>query len=355
MNEATLKSEQKEQYVWLPRPTLVVGGAGFIGSHTVEALLACGCQVRVLDDLSTGSTENLPLDDPNLEVIVGDIVNRDIVRDAMRGMSFCIHLAAQVSAARSVEDPFGSAMYNILGFVNVLEAAREMSVQRLVYASSAAVYGDCAELPLSEDVALKPVNPYGLEKLVDEEYADLYARLHGTHTLGLRYFNVYGPRQLPNSPYSGVISKFVEHLRTKKAPVIYGDGRQTRDFVAVKDVALANIAALASDYCGVCNVATGTRVDLWHLMQTLNNLMGSNIEADRAPARAGDIKHSCGDDRRLRQKLGIVASTRLDVGLQNLIEYLPQPRRRTKPAVSLRPAVRGKTMPRRQAQTRLHH
>ena len=303
-------------------PVLVVGGAGFIGSHTVEALLARGCKVRVLDDLSSGKLSNLPQRSGALEVVIGDVRDAPTVQRAMRGVRGCIHLAAQVSAARAVEDPQGSALRNILGFINVIEALRAQEVPRLVYASSAAVYGDSQNLPLDEDEAPRPTNPYGLEKQVDELYAGLYSRLHGLNSLGLRYFNVYGPRQDPSSPYSGVISKFMQGLAAGETLQIFGDGRQTRDFVHVADVAQANALALASDYTGVCNVATGSRIELLELVEILGGCVGAPASLEFKPPRSGDIRHSCGSGKRLRQRLGFAPAHKLEQGLQQLTAYV---------------------------------
>jgi UDP-glucose 4-epimerase len=299
-------------------PVLVVGGAGFIGSHTVEALLAQGYRVRVLDDLSSGKVENLPSRHPQLELIVGDVRDADTVQRAMLGIKGCIHLAAQVSAARSVEDPHGSAQRNIVGFINTLEAVRAQQVPRLVYASSAAVYGESQNLPLNEDELLRPTNPYGLEKQVDELYAGLYERLHGLNSLGLRYFNVYGPRQDPSSPYSGVISKFMQNLAAGQTLTVFGDGHQTRDFIYVGDVAQANVRALAADCRGVCNVATAKRVDLLRLVEILDGCLGQGAELKFEPARAGDIRHSCGNNTRLREQLGFTPQQSLEQGLAEL-------------------------------------
>jgi len=326
-------------------PVLVVGGAGFIGSHTVEALLAGGHEVRVLDDLSSGKRDNLPQHDA-LELVVGDVRDAATVRRAMRGIRGCIHLAAQVSAVRAVEDPLGSAMRNIVGFINVIEAMREEGVPRLVYASSAAVYGDNQNLPLNEDETLLPTNPYGLEKQVDELYAGLYARLHGLNSLGLRYFNVYGPRQDPSSPYSGVISKFMQNLASGAALTIFGDGHQTRDFVYVGDVAQANVLALGSDYSGVCNVATGSRVELLELAQVLGGCVGAQAHLEFAPARKGDIRHSCGSDRRLRRQLGFAPGHSLEDGLGELTAHVKQEAAPASPAAPApRPRPAGALLP----------
>ncbi|GAB3682842.1 NAD-dependent epimerase/dehydratase family protein [Salinisphaera aquimarina] len=297
---------------------LVTGGAGFIGSHTVEALLADGAQVRVLDNLSSGKESNLPLGETSLELIEGDITDRRVVEVAMRDVTHCLHLAAQVSVIRSVEDPVHSASQNILGPVTLLQAAKEQGLEKFVYASSAAVYGDPESLPLAETARLAPLSPYGLEKQVDEQYAALFASLHGVKSLGMRYFNVYGPRQDPASPYAGVISKFVDLLSKNEAPTVFGDGGQTRDFVYVKDVARANVAALFSDHVGVCNVATGATINLLELLDTLRDVLDSDAQAKHVDGRSDDIRHSCGDASRLKSWLGFEPEWTLAAGLQAL-------------------------------------
>ncbi len=299
---------------------LVTGGAGFIGSHSVEQLLEQGFNVRVLDNLSTGRRDNLPLDDPHLEVVEGDIGDADAVAAAMRGVSHCLHLAAQVSVHESVRDPANSARQNIVGCVNVMQAAHEAKVRKLVFASSAAVYGNPKSLPLAEDAVLEPLSPYGLEKLVDEQYAAMFRNLNGLPSLGLRYFNVYGPRQDPSSPYAGVISKFMECLLTNTSPTVYGDGRQTRDFIYVKDVARVNVAALQGPRQGLCNVATGHQVDLLELLQVLRDVTGRDMSARHAAGRDDDIRDSLGDPRRLHAWFGIEPEWTLTEGLRTLVD-----------------------------------
>ncbi len=301
------------------KKVLVTGGAGFIGSHAVDALLTLGMPVRVLDDLSAGRRDNLPRSHPRLEFLEGDIREPRTVDLAMQGVSHCLHLAAQVSVARSLEDPRASAERNVLGFVTVLEAARTAGVERFVYASSAAVYGDPVVLPLTEDGSLKPLSPYGLEKLINEHYADLYQRVHGLSIMGLRYFNVYGPRQDPRSPYAGVIALFADRIRSDRALQVYGDGHQTRDFIYVGDVARANVAALAAQSTGVCNVATGRSVTLLELIQILGKLCGEEPEIEFQPPRAGDIQRSAADVSRLHQLLETPAETSLQQGLMTLL------------------------------------
>lgn len=305
---------------------LVTGGAGFIGSHSVECLLAGGHHVRVLDNLSSGRRENLP-DHDHLEFLRGDVRDAANTAAACAGMDACLHLAAQVSVTRSIEDPPQSAEHNILGHVCMLHAARGAGIRRFVFASSAAVYGDPESLPLHEDSRLAPMSPYGLEKRVDEQYAALFRDLHGFSSLGLRYFNVYGPRQDPASPYAGVISRFTERLLNGQRPVVFGDGGQTRDFIYVADVARANAAALASDATGVCNVATGQSTSLLQLLDVLARITGRAAEPDFEPAREGDIRHSLGDPGRLGSLLGVQAGYTLEEGLNELVRwYSKEPR-----------------------------
>ena len=298
---------------------LVTGGAGFIGSHTVERLLAMEIPVRVLDNLASGHRSNLPTAHERLEFIEGDITDASIVDRAMQGVSHCLHLAAQVSVVASLENPENSASQNIVGFVNVLHAAREHGIGRLVYASSAAVYGKPELVPLAEDAAILPISPYGLEKQIDEQYADLYRRLYGVSALGLRYFNVFGPRQDPASPYSGVIALFTDRIAKGKSLVVYGDGRQTRDFIYVGDVANANIAALTGTLEGACNIGTGQQVTLLELIEILSKLAGKSCLIDYQPPREGDIRHSCARVEKMQAKLGITADSTLESGLATLL------------------------------------
>jgi UDP-glucose 4-epimerase len=297
---------------------LIIGGAGFIGSHTVEALLASGRRVRVLDNFSSGREENLP-SHPLLEIQAGDIRNADDVARAMAGMSHVLHLAAQVSVQASVEAPGDSCAHNIHGFVNVLDAARRQGVKRFVYASSAAVYGTPQALPLTEASPLAPESPYGLEKAVNDHYAALFRRLYGFASLGLRYFNVYGPRQDPRSPYAGVISKFADCMAAGKPLTVFGDGQQTRDFIFVKDVAAANMKALETGLTGVCNIGTGASVTLLQLIDALGDIVGRSLEVVHAEARPGDIRDSACDTSVMVKELGYRARYSLAEGLAELL------------------------------------
>lgn len=297
---------------------LVVGGAGFIGSHTVDALLARGLRVRVLDDFSSGKEENLPARS-NLEVQRGDIRNAEDVQRAMGDVTHVLHLAAQVSVQASVEDPVNSCASNIMGFVNVLDAARRAGVQRFVYASSAAVYGVPQVLPLTEEAPVSPLSPYGLEKYVNDQYAAMYRALYGMNCLGMRYFNVYGPRQDPRSPYAGVISKFMDCVSQGVALRVHGDGLQTRDFVYVEDVAQANVRALESDLSGVCNIGTGQTVTLLQLIETIGAIAGRELAVTHEPPREGDIRDSATAVGRMENELGARATTGLREGLAELM------------------------------------
>lgn len=292
---------------------LVTGGAGFIGAHCVRQLLAKGCSVRVLDNLSAGRREALSLDDPLLDFRPGDIREPGAVAAAMAGVTHVLHLAAQVSVAASLEAPLDSAATNISGFLNVLEAARRTGVQRLVYASSAAVYGN-APAPQHEEMVPAPRSPYALEKLVNEQYAALYQHLHALPTLGLRYFNVYGPGQRDDSIYSGVINCFSGRLRAGSAVTLHGDGQQSRDFIHVHDVARLSCLALHAAVVGVVNVGTGQRCSIAGLLEQLMALHGPGTVL-QAPRRPADVDASCAGLERLRAWLGHTALIPLEVGL----------------------------------------
>ncbi len=296
---------------------LVTGGAGFIGSHTVDFLLAEGERVRVVDDLRTGRMENLPAAHPALEFVCGDIRDTALLERVMRGVTHVLHLAAQVSVEWSVRDPVSSCSENVLGFVAVLDAARRAGA-RLVYASSAAVYGDPGPVPVSESAPIAPLSPYGLEKAVDEAYADLYARLHAYPSLGLRYFNVYGPRQDPASPYSGVIAKFLARLARGAPLEVHGDGLQERDFVHVRDVAHVNVHALFGEIHGVVNVARGESVSVRELVCRLERAARRPLATVFVPEPTGAIRSSRADIGRLREEL-FLPGIGLEEGLEELL------------------------------------
>ncbi|WP_447971627.1 NAD-dependent epimerase/dehydratase family protein [Nitrospira sp. M1] len=298
---------------------LVTGGAGFIGSHSVEALLNIGARVRVLDNFSTGNRQNLP-SHADLEVCTGDIQSLKDIEQAAADVTHILHLAAQVSVQDSMVHPSKSCGINIQGFVNVLSAAKTRQVDRMVYASSAAVYGQPQQLPISEDDPVSPLSPYGLEKSVNDQYADLFHSVFGCSLLGLRYFNVYGPRQDPTSPYAGVISKFLNFIQHQQPLTVFGDGRQTRDFVFVKDVAHANVQALLSTATGVCHVATGTSRSLLDMIHALSTCVGYELQVVHHEAQTGDIPHSSAHVEKLAQVLGVQCSTRFEDGLRLLLK-----------------------------------
>lgn len=300
---------------------LVTGGAGFIGSHSVDLLLEKNIAVRVLDNLSSGFRHNLPDTHPLLEFVEGDICDLNTVEKCMQGVSHVLHLAAQVSVVNSLEDPSFSAQQNILGFVNVISSAQKNGIKRLVYASSAAIYGEPAQLPLPEEVAMTQLSPYGLEKAVNEQYGELFYNLYNFSSQGQRFFNVYGPRQDPKSPYAGVIALFVDKITNNEAVTVFGDGENTRDFIFIKDVARANVAALERNYQGACNIATGKKTSLLDLIATLSEIAGHKTDINFAPPRTGDIVHSLAVPDRMNKELGIHANTLLKDGLIELIEY----------------------------------
>lgn len=306
---------------------LVTGGAGFIGSHLCDALLRAGRRVRVLDDLSSGCRSNLSGD---VELIEGDVADRATVTRALDGVAACCHLAAIASVERGVRDWPGTHRVNLTGTVVLLDAVRARPVP-VVYASSAAVYGDCQELPLAEDAAKRPLSAYGADKYGCELHAAVASRVHAVPTTGLRFFNVYGPRQDPRSPYSGVISIFCDRL-ARGAPVeIYGDGGQTRDFIYVADVVQALLSALDRRVAepDVFNVCSGNPASVLDVARTIADLAGIALEARFGPTRAGEIRHSVGSPARARAALGLSDTTPLPAGLAAVLDWLHQPRPET--------------------------
>ena len=297
---------------------LVTGGAGFIGSHSVEALLKIGAKVRVFDNFSSGNRQNLPIH-ADVEVCTGDIREPKDLAQAFIGITHVLHLAAQVSVQDSIAQPTHSCSINIQGFLNVLDKVRTHKIERMVYASSAAVYGHPQRLPLSEADLVQPISPYGLEKSINDQYANLFHSLYGCSTLGLRYFNVYGPRQDPKSPYAGVISKFMDCVRQNQPLTVFGDGSQTRDFVFVKDVAQANVKALQVQAKGVCHVATGTSRSLLDMIHVLSTIVGHDLQVIHRDPQAGDIPHSLAQVERLKSELDMVCATEFQDGLTILM------------------------------------
>jgi len=300
---------------------LVTGGAGFIGSHLCDALLARGDTVRVVDDLSTGKRENLQ---PDVELIVGDVADPAIMRAAVQGVAGCFHLAAVASVQASLTDLVGTHRTNQTGFVTLLDALSRLPERPpVVYASSAAVYGRVAP-PLSESAPTRPLSAYGVDKLGCELHADVANQVHRIPTVGLRFFNVYGPRQDPSSPYSGVISVFCDRLRQQTPITIHGDGTQTRDFIYVTDVVAALLAAAdgASRFPGVYNVCTGRATSVMELATIIASIAGVRPTIVHGPARTGDIRHSSGSPAALWETFHLGKPVRLKHGLARLLRSM---------------------------------
>ena len=299
---------------------LVTGGAGFIGSHLVDALVARGDDVRVLDDLSNGKTENL---NSAAELVEGDIVDRATVDAAMDGVEVVFHEAALGSVKRSVENPLATDRVNVHGTLTVLDAARGASVRRLISASSSSVYGGVAPLPSNEAHPPSPKSPYAVSKLTGEVYCRVYADLMGLETVCLRYFNVYGLRQRVDSPYAAAIPLFIDALRNGTRPVVFGDGKQSRDFTYVADVVAANLLALdaPSERCSgrVFNIGGGGRYSLLDLLDTLAKIMGVEVEALHEAARPGDVRDSQADVSAAREALGYDPKYTLEQGLREML------------------------------------
>jgi nucleoside-diphosphate-sugar epimerase len=301
---------------------LVTGGAGFIGSHLVEELIARGDRVRVVDSLITGKRANLA-HLPSVELIEGDLADMSVAERAVRGMEYVLHQAAIPSVPRSVKDPVTSNQANIDAALNVLVAARDAGVKRLVYAGSSSAYGDTPTLPKREDMPAKPLSPYALQKLVAEQYCQMFLRLYGFETVTIRYFNVFGPRQDPGSPYSGVISLFATALLEGRQPTIYGDGEQTRDFTYVANVVDGVLRACEAPGAAgeVINVATGRRISLNDLLAAMNRLLGTDVKAVYQDARAGDVRDSQADITKAKSLLGYVPLVGLEDGLEKTLQW----------------------------------
>jgi nucleoside-diphosphate-sugar epimerase len=301
---------------------LVTGGAGFIGSHLAEELLRRGQTVRVVDSLITGKRRNLDAI-PGAEFLEGDLAERDVADRAVGGIDYVLHQAAIPSVPRSVQDPVTSNRANIDASLNILVAARDAGVKRLVYAGSSSAYGNTATLPKREDMPANPLSPYALQKLVAEQYCQLFTSLYGFETVTIRYFNVFGPRQDPGSPYSGVISLFATALIKGQAPVIYGDGEQTRDFTYVANVVDGVLrAAEAPKAAGeVINVATGGRISLNELLRTMNRIVGTSLQPIYKEPRAGDVRDSQADITKAKHLLGYAPHVGLEEGLKHTLAW----------------------------------
>jgi nucleoside-diphosphate-sugar epimerase len=298
---------------------LVTGGAGFIGSNTVDELVRRGHDVVALDDFSTGKSANLDQAGSKIKFIQNSVTHLDALRAACRGVECVIHLAAQTSVPRSVKDPIETNLININGTLNVLVAARDAKVKRVVFASSCAVYGITSVLPIPESTSLAPISPYGLSKQVGESYGRLFQELYGLEFVALRYFNVFGPRQDPSSPYSGVLSVFNAALLGGTQPTVYGDGEQSRDFVYVKNVVEANLLACEAEGASghAVNIGTGNRYTLNQTLALLEKVTGRPAAAKYASAREGDIRDSQANIVRAQNLLGYCPSVGFEEGLKN--------------------------------------
>jgi UDP-glucose 4-epimerase len=302
---------------------LVSGGAGFIGSTLVRFLLERGEKVRVLDNFSTGKRENLEEVGKRIEIIEGDLCDGETVARAVKGVDYVLHQAAIPSVPRSVEQPLESHASNATGTLMLLLAARDEKVQRVVYASSSSAYGASEVVPKLETMATAPLSPYAVAKLAAEQYCLIFHRLYGLETVALRYFNVFGPRQDPNSPYTGVVSRFIDAIRSGHPPVIYGDGEQTRDFTFVDNVAQANWAACHSE-SGVgraFNIGCGGRTSINELWNTMAGLAEVDLTPNYEASRLGDVRHSQADVTRAKQLLGFEPKVGLSQGLETTLVF----------------------------------
>ena len=301
---------------------LVTGGAGFIGSHLADELVRRGERVRVVDSFVTGKRANLA-HLSSVELIEGDLADLAVAKRAVEGVDYVLHQAAIPSVPRSVEDPVTSNRANIDASLNVLVAARDAGVRRLVYAGSSSAYGNTPTLPKVETMPTNPLSPYALQKLVAEQYCQMFTQLYGLETVTIRYFNVFGPRQDPSSPYSGVISVFIRALIEGRQPTIYGDGGQTRDFTYVANVVDGVLSActVAGASGEVINVATGGRISLNQLFQAVKDLTGASVEPAYASERAGDVRDSQADISKARRLLGYEPSVTLEQGLEKTVAW----------------------------------
>ena len=304
---------------------LVTGGAGFIGSNLTEALLKGKHFVRVLDDFSTGKRENLTLDKgyPSLETIEGDIRDLRTCKQVIKGVDYVFHQAALPSVQRSIEDPETSNAVNVGGTLNILLAAKEEGVKRVMYAASSSIYGDTPTLPKHEEMPPHPLSPYALQKYVGEQYCRLFYQLYGLETISLRYFNIFGPRQDPNSLYSAVIPKFIDALVQDRPPIIFGDGEQSRDFTYIENVVQANLLAMSAEHLHgeVINIACGQRISLNQLLKVLKEILGSKQSPIYQEPRKGDVKHSLADIRKAKQIIHYEPEVGIEIGLNKTVEY----------------------------------
>ncbi len=303
---------------------LITGGAGFIGSNLAEALLAMGNEVIIIDDCSTGDVRNIASFRDKVTYAEGSITDRALLDRLLKGVDFVLHQAAIPSVPRSVADPIATNAAGIDGTLTLLVAAKEAKVKRVVFASSSSVYGDSVTLPKVETMVPNPLSPYAVTKVTNEHYARVFYRIYGLETVALRYFNVFGPRQSPKSAYAAVIPRFITALLKGERPTIYGDGQQSRDFTYIENVIQANIlACTASDAAGkVFNVATGKRYTLLEVLAILNRLIGTTLEPNFEPGRAGDVKHSLADIGAAEKVLGYRPTVGFEEGLRKTMAWL---------------------------------
>jgi nucleoside-diphosphate-sugar epimerase len=302
---------------------LVTGGAGFIGSNIVEELGRRGEKARILDNFSTGKRENIAFFSDYVELIEGDLRHLDTVRRATEGVDYILHQGAIPSVLKSIDNPLDTDESNVRGTLNLLVAARDAGVKRVVYASSSAIYGDTPTLPKTEEMKPAPLSPYAVSKLAGEHYCQVCYQVYGLETVALRYFNVFGPRQDPTSQYAAVVPKFVTAILRGEQPVIYGDGQQSRDFSYVTNVVQANLLAATAPGVGgqVFNIACGQRYNLLDLVSTINRILGTAITPIHTAPRVGDIRHSLADIARAREMLGYQVEVEFKEGLRRLIAW----------------------------------
>ena len=303
---------------------LVTGGGGFIGSNIVEELIQRKEKVRVLDNFSTGKRENIQQFLDEIELIEGDIRSYHIVREAVNKVDYILHLAALPSVPRSINDPITTNEVNTIGTLHVLHAARNAKVKRVIFASSSSVYGDNEKLPKKEDMIPKPLSPYAVSKLACEKYCEVFIRLYGLEVIILRYFNVFGPKQDPDSQYSAVIPKFIHLMKNGKRPIIFGDGDQSRDFTFVDNIVQANLLACKIDIVNIkdriFNIACGDKITINQLVNSLNHIMNKKIAPIYKAVRPGDVKHSLADINKAQQFLGYKVKVEFIEGLDKTID-----------------------------------
>ena len=304
---------------------LVTGGAGFIGSNLTESLLKRKHFVRVLDDFSTGKRKNLIFgkEYPSLEILKGDICDLRTCKKAIKGVEYIFHQAALPSVQRSVEDPGTSNAINVGGTLNILLAAKEEGVKRVIYASSSSIYGDTPTLPKHEEMPPHPLSPYALQKYIGEQYCRLFYQLYGLDSVSLRYFNIFGPKQDPNSVYSAVIPRFIDALIHDRPPVIFGDGEQSRDFTFIENVVQANLLAMSSGHLHgeAMNIACGKRISLNQLLKILKKILGSKLAPNYQEPRKGDVRHSLADIRKSKKFINYMPKVGTEEGLNKTVEF----------------------------------